>query len=256
MSRQICAGLTTSYNSDTRAHVSRSWWQCLGCYRRILTDSPPAECNRCEMQHGYVRVADSEVLRGRAALSPDSHPLEYQAAPDWADIWPQGVPRGAVQLWSGEPGAGKSRLGLRFCTSLGVTACLSLEMSSDITIDTARKCGADLSRLWLYEHPAAFWNDLPTVEPACVLVDSIQHASPSLLARLTGWCRVTPGILVLISQVNSHGRVRGGTSQPHGVDAVFKVVSAGLGKARITTAKNRLGLPTAPVVYSLGASDV
>jgi predicted ATP-dependent serine protease len=141
-------------------------------------------------------------------------------------------------------------------TDIGVTAYLSLEMSEPVLIDTARSCGGELSRLWPYYDTRALLRDLPLVAPTVVIVDSMQElANRRALSQLIGWCRTTPGILVLISQVNSEGQPRGGNAIPHGVDAVFDVQAAGPGKARIKARKNRLALGTSNTVYSLGTEQ-
>lgn len=207
------------------------------------------------MEHGFAPV-DGNAPCGRLASDLSVLELEYSAAPGWTELWPRGVPRAVVQLWMGRPGAGKSRLALRMGTDIGVTAYLSLEMSEPVLIDTARSCGAELSRLWQYYDSRALLRDLPLIFPTVVVVDSMQAlGSRRVLSQLIGWCRTTPGILVLISQVNSDGQPRGGNMIPHGVDAVFDVQSAGPGKARIKARKNRLALGTSNTVYSLGSEQ-
>jgi predicted ATP-dependent serine protease len=159
-------------------------------------------------------------------------------------------------MWMGRPGAGKSRLALRMGTDVGITAYLSLEMSEPVLIDTARSCGGNLSRLWPYYDSRVLLRDLPIICPSVVIIDSMQElGGKRVLSQLVGWCRTTPAILILISQVNAEGQPKGGNSIPHGVDAVFDVQSAGPGKARIKARKNRLALGTSNAVYSLGTEQ-
>jgi predicted ATP-dependent serine protease len=208
------------------------------------------------MEHGFAPV-DGQAPCGHLASedSPTSE-LEYSSAPAWSELWPRGVPRAVVQLWTGRPGAGKSRLALRLGTDVGACAYLSLEMSEPVLIDTARSCGGDLTRLWPYYDSRTLMRDLPLICPTVVIVDSMQElSSKRVLSQLIAWCRTTPGILILISQVNSEGQPRGGNAVPHGVDAVFDVQSVGPGKARIKARKNRLSLGSGNTVYSLGTEQ-
>jgi predicted ATP-dependent serine protease len=207
------------------------------------------------MEHGFAPIEQTPIGT-LATEQSQTAAIEYAHAPAWSSIWPQGVPRGIVQLWTGRPGHGKSRLALHMATDIGVTAYLSLEMSEAVLLDTAKSCGSELSRLWPYYSPGALLSDLPIVQPAVIVVDSLQElGSKRTLAQLFGWCRVTPGVLILVSQVNSDGQARGGNAVPHGVDAVFDVQGvppAPYVRARVKARKNRCTLSAVDAVFSLG----
>lgn len=208
------------------------------------------------MLDSYFRFdAGRETLGTRATENIPQVQTDWLSAPDWKGLFPQGVPVPSLQLWYGGPGTGKTRLALRLCTHLGVTACAALEMGRDRTIEFAEQSGSELSHLWPYESFAELWHDLPIIEPRCIVVDSLAFVrnAKTTLKQLERWALENSGLVVVINQVNANGRSRGGPTSAHKVDIELQLVKAREGFARFITRKNRFSLPTGEPVYSLGA---
>lgn len=253
MSGQAVRNLTGQKVSCTRARVT---YECVGCLHRLRENFRPSECLRCGMQNGYLVVSLDSVVKGHAGTSEDiSQVTEFLPAKGWEKLFPRGVPRGLVQLWYGGKGTGKSRLAMRLATQLGRTEVCALEMGENLTAEIARQSGSRMRNYWGSGDLAAFWHDLPFVEPLCIVVDSIQELRnrKSTIARLYDWAQETGGIVILISQVNANNRARGGPSSEHKVDVVLRLQREREGWARFIQEKNRLSLPDGNPVFWLGA---
>jgi hypothetical protein len=165
MRKQPHTNLTLEPAFDTRARLP---FECVGCLHRIREHSPPSECVRCGMTGGYAEEPMASLVRSRQASDPTlQEPTEFLECPDWSDLFTTGVPRKCSQLWYGGKGTGKSRLAMRFATSLGRTLVCALEMGSELTTELARISGSTMANYWTCDDIGALWHDLPFVEPLC-----------------------------------------------------------------------------------------
>jgi predicted ATP-dependent serine protease len=124
------------------------------------------------------------------------------------------------------------------------------------TVEFAQQSGSQLAHLWPYDTLTDLWQDLPIVEPRCIVIDSLQYVGRNPkreLSRLCHWATATGGLVVVVNQVNANGRSKGGPSSSHALDIELQLVKEREGFARVVTRKNRFALPQGEPVYSLGS---
>lgn len=154
----------------------------------------------------------------------------------WREVLPAGIQAPCLILIFGPPGAGKTSLALMMADAWShPSIVLSFELGLGPSLASL------VARLEIMKPDFACvesWADIPRLveEYDLVVVDSLQQASlmPDYWRRLT----VDRGkLLILTSQVNSEGEVRGGLAGSHLADIVIEL--PGLGAFRLR--KNRFG---------------
>jgi hypothetical protein len=231
--------LTTKTKSLTRTRV-----QCGLCDFIWRGDSEPDYCPHC----GADRIWSPRDSAGIPATR-QAPPLLFLPCPGFEPLFPKGLPV-ASQLWSGEPGCGKSRLAMMLGSCVGNCGYISLEMPWAMSRAIAKSTGSNLRRLRFWESVSQFLDDAPS-DLRLVVVDSVQYVprpSAMLTARLIDLSRRRGFSLIWISQVNAQGRRKGGPGLAHAVDVELTLKPGSLGFCDVTTRKNRLQLPSSGVV--------
>jgi hypothetical protein len=213
--------LTPEKKTDTRARFPR--WKCSACSVVVRARVPAKWCKACGAIGSYQ--AFEPVVTGlrfdEIQICDDGVHVE-----DWAVAMPNGYPLGRTIVLRGRPGAGKSRIGDRLASALGKTMAFGLEMGIELTADSARLCGAEVSRMTFYDDIARL-DELEALDPDVVLVDSVQKlgaARARILTQLEKWVRSGPRrAVVLVSQQNQRGVSRYSESSDFDADIVCDV---------------------------------
>lgn len=173
-----------------------------------------------------------------------------------------GFVAGAVILFSGEPGAGKSTLTLSVAHSYAEKGKSVLYVSGEESVEQitlrARRIGADSENLYLADETdlSVILGQIDDVQPDLVVVDSIQTmASPDVDGRAGGIAQVqeVTAILtrvaksrhipmIIIGQVTKDGNLAGPRTLEHAVDQTISLEGDKQTALRILrTGKNRFG---------------
>ena len=148
-----------------------------------------------------------------------------------------GAPRGAMALWGGSPGVGKTRACVSVCKNVlnrGRVLFFTLEMSKGQFV--AKYCkGVPESQEFFISEEKSLDKETAIVahlKPDLVVVDSVNEMVQYRLGRGAQEIREkylavigdTASHVIFISQLNAEGKVKGGTYLPHMVDVVFKIL--------------------------------
>lgn len=192
-------------------------WVCIGCGDEWRGSRLPKRCRVCGVMGGYA-PEEAELLGSR---SDDLEELQPGiVVPEWSEVLPQGLPLGRSLLLRGRPGAGKSSAAFRFATQLGRAMIFGLEMGKALSLDRARKAGANVEDVYWYDDMAGL-ADLELVDPACVVVDSIQklrYARRRVVDQLFQWAKDFDRNVVLVSQLSADGKSRYGEDDDFDAD--------------------------------------
>lgn len=183
-------------------------------------------------------------------------------------IWPQGVPRGAVVLVGGAPGAGKSTLALQLAAALAQENVV-LYVSAEEPLSQVRARGDRLGLTAPQLHVLAE-SVLPKIlaaaeslRPAALVLDSVQMltaratdvpGAPAVLrevvVELVRWAQRTGTVVLAISQAPKRGGFTGPRLLEHIVDAALYLEPTGENGQRVLhVIKNRYG--PAPLALAL-----
>lgn len=212
--------LTSKRKADTRARFGQ--WVCIACGHVRRTKNAPPYCYQCGAANGYAW----EDIKLQGARSEEIGDLEPGVpVPEWLAAFPTGLPLGRSLVMRGRPGVGKSRVGFRLASQIGVTMAFVLEMGEVLSKDSAQQAGANMDRFWWYPDTSGL-SELAIIKPAVVLVDSVQKLGrqrKSIVAQLRQWAQQAEGNLILISQKGKHGASRHGEDDDFDCDCVADV---------------------------------
>ena len=173
-----------------------------------------------------------------------------------------GVVPGAAILMSGEPGVGKSTLLLELCSKVASTGARVLYLSAEESVNQVRlraeRTGALHPSLYLASETdlGAVLGQIEAIDPALVIVDSVQTVASDTVASLAGQpgqvrevasalirtakSRNVP--VVIVGHVTKDGQVAGPRLLEHLVDVVAHVEGDRQTALRfVRTLKNRFG---------------
>lgn len=212
--------LTLPWKEDTRARLIR--WVCFACHHEWRGSGIPAYCRQCGVIGGYAPEEVSLI----GARSDEIEPVQKGTlVTDWAPALPNGLPLGRTVLLRGRPGAGKSRAAYRLASYLGTAMIFGIEMGKELSVETARKAGANTEDLYWYEDLDGL-QDLEQLQPNAVAVDSIQKLKRErrrTVDRLMQWARDYERNVILVSQLSAEGKSRYGEDDDFDVDMVVDI---------------------------------
>lgn len=173
-----------------------------------------------------------------------------------------GVVPGSVTLLAGDPGVGKSTLLLKVAHRWAMTGRRALYISGEESAGQIRLradrtgCGADEVYLAAESDVHTVLDHIATVQPALVIVDSVQTMSTTeadgvaggvtqvraVTAALTAAAKANGVALILVGHVTKDGAIAGPRSLEHLVDVVLHFEGDRNGSLRMVRGvKNRFG---------------
>ncbi len=150
----------------------------------------------------------------------------------------------SVLLWGG-PGAGKSRLALRWVSRMGPALVISLEMAAELTVFSATDAGADLGQLHVTTELEGWEAEAERIGARAVLLDSASALEPAaarleMMRELACWARRCRGVSIAISHQNRRGRALGHSGLEYWPDTTLRARAARRsGWTRVRIAKCR-----------------
>jgi len=175
-------------------------------------------------------------------------------------IWGRGVPKGAVILLGGPPGAGKSTLALQIAAEIakkGTVLYATAEEKLEQVRERAERLRALVPRLYVVAEYqlARILRAAEALRPAVLVIDSIQMVTlrasdalgaPSTIrevaAELVRWAQRTGTVVLAVSQALKRGGFAGPRLIEHVVDcALYLDRVGGDGNRVLRVVKNRYG---------------
>jgi len=184
-------------------------------------------------------------------------------------IWARGVPKGAVILLGGAPGAGKSTLALQLAAEIakkGTVLYATAEERLEQVRERAERLRALVPRLYVVAEYqlARILRAAEALRPAVLVIDSVQMVTlrasdalgaPSTIrevaAELVRWAQRTGTVVLAVSQALKRGGFAGPRLLEHIVDCALYLERPGSDGERILrVAKNRYG-PTVDILLRM-----
>lgn len=162
---------------------------------------------------------------------------------------------GSSALVWGDPGAGKTRLCLRWAAHAAPCLFVSLECPPELVLDTAASVGADLEGLWLVDTVEGLTSEAARIGARSVVVDSVT-ATPrplGLVKELSLWAPSSGAVVWMVAHRNGKGRARGGPALEHWPDYTVRMSPRKASGAKVTVKKSRY-CPRGWAVVGLTAS--
>jgi len=100
-----------------------------------------------------------------------------------------------------------------------------IEMGKTLSCVTAESAGANMAHFWWYDSTEGL-TDLPHINPACVVIDSVQklgRARSRIVTMLRKWAVDNDRNVVFVSQLNKRGSSRNGEDDDFDCDVVVDV---------------------------------
>src|SRR5262245_21999315 len=261
----------TAFTCQQCGHVSARWLgQCPGCSTwGSLVEEPVA----------VPRARSASKNRPASAPRPltaveAQHSLRRSTGIGELDrVLGGGLVPGSVILVGGDPGIGKSTLTLQACARLARQGLVILYVAGEESPEQVRlradRLGlGDAQVMMLPETNAeSVVEQLQTLRPAAVVVDSIQTLHTATLASapgsvgqvresaalLTTHCKGTGTVCILIGHVTKEGALAGPRVLEHLVDTVLYFEGDGAHSLRVLRAvKNRFGSTNEVGVFEMG----
>jgi predicted ATP-dependent serine protease len=182
-----------------------------------------------------------------------------------------GVERAVMIALAGTSGAGKTTLCKKLQKDFNEPSLFfALEsLKSSVARQTSRiKTGEKEKIADAEDFPkwSMFMDYIYKEKPSLVIVDSLQHAAgllslenkkhkysnyPKIIKDLYTWKDKTQGVVILIVQLNSDGKIEGPAATVFDVDCpIIMVADPNTGERHMYTTKNRMG-PTGKIFYQL-----
>jgi predicted ATP-dependent serine protease len=255
--------------------TSGEMWVCYACAQRseIFRRTCPAcgaiDCaieaaGAVDVAPADVRAALAGAVRASTITAPDPPHLST-GLPIWDACLSGGPAAGSSLLVAGPPGVGKTTGALfaaaHIAAAVGRDALIvSAEMSAALCVATARRAGADLSRLLIVDGAAVepACETVARVRPSCVIWDSVQAltfgamrgdaaAAQAVYAARRASSRAG-AVAVFVCQLNKAGTPAGRAANLYETDATLLI-----SRRRARCTKNRFG--PAPITVKLGADS-
>jgi predicted ATP-dependent serine protease len=227
--------------------------RCGVCSHETSDVPAPILCNGCGRAETYfpARAPGDPTPDAAPVLSlADDAPPVRRVATGIADVdrlLEGGPALSATVLVHGREGSGKSSLTLRVAAGCSATLdCPTLvvcpEMSHAILSETARKTGAQLSRLFRCKDPASWESEASAVGARVLLVDSVSKMPDPLgtLGRVIDWARRCNAVALCLAHQTTRGTARGGGGAVHDPDTVLQMThDRRTGERRLVVEKSR-----------------
>lgn len=205
-------------------------FRCVVCGRDEVSPVPPTLC-ACGVFDSFVALervlpeAPGTVIP-LASLDSDDAPPPVIAPTGHAvvdSLLGGGFQLGTATTLYGDAGLGKSTLALALASGLGRTLVACPEMGRTLLTQTARRAGADLSRLVVAPEPEE-WQTHAT-GARVVLIDSVSRMRAPLdtLAQAIAWAKRANGVALLIAHLTRDGQPLGGSAIEHDPDCVIRL---------------------------------
>lgn len=221
-------------------------WQCVACGARSRAERRPPPC-ACGIEESWASGAALEVRRAgsravcAAELEAETRPRLSTGEADLDRVTGGGWPLGSSVLVWGSPGAGKSRLTMRWASRARVALVVALEMPLATTRDSAVSAGADPARLFLLDDAESWRGEAERVGAEVVVFDSVSavYRPVWMVRELTSWAWASGGLAFCIVHRNARGRAYGGPALEHWADTTVDVAPRGRDSARVRVRKSR-----------------
>lgn len=218
-------------------------WTCIACGATDQSRREPPAC-ACGVEGSWtLQSASGSVARAvradafrrieRRRVSSGDSALDQVLAGGWV--------LGSSALVWGDPGAGKTRLCLRWAAFAAPCLFASLEMPPELVLDTAASVGADLEGLWLVDTVEGLTAEAARIGARSVVVDSVT-ATPrplALVKELSHWAPSSGAVVWMVAHRNGKGRARGGPALEHWPDYTVQMRARKASGARVTVKKSR-----------------
>ena len=192
-------------------------------------------------------VKAQPVLRARTGFQELDWIYGCSTFPNGSTQW--GIPQGKISLWSGESGVGKSRAAIKLAGSYAKAGVKVLYFQNEVDVSTFAGWVKQTSGLNTAQLDSFLCSDAKTLgemieaiyyaNPQIVIVDSVNEieefeTGSKKQARLIiegksnkrGFrdaCLEVKCHVILLSQLNQDGTIKGGTSLPHLVDIALRI---------------------------------
>jgi DNA repair protein RadA/Sms len=266
----------TAFACQQCGHVSPRWLgQCPSCaaWHSMVEEVLPDPKSKA----GRGRPASGSTPRPLAAVVTQESMRRSTGLGELDRVLGGGLVQGSVVLLGGDPGIGKSTLTLQACSVLArqglrVLYVAGEESPQQVRLRADRLGLADAQVLLLPETSVeGVIAQLEALEPAAVVVDSIQTLHTATLASapgsvgqvresaalLTTHCKASGTACILIGHVTKEGAFAGPRVLEHMVDTVLYFEGDGGHALRVLRAvKNRFGSTNEVGVFEMGEAGL
>lgn len=218
-------------------------WSCIACGARSESRREPVLC-ACGVDGSWT-IATGGARAARAVRADAFVRRDFErvatGTPALDELLRGGWVRGSSVLVWGDPGAGKSRLCLRWATRAAPCLYAALEMPPELVLETASSAGADLGALWLVDTVEGLQAEAGRIGARAVIVDSVNAtARPlALVKELSLWAPSSGAVVFLVAHRNGRGRALGGRALEHWPDCTVMLSPRKASGCRVTVRKSR-----------------
>ena len=221
-------------------------WTCIACGNVGEESTLPELCPRCGRLQTIVEAAPPRTTRLRRAVDVPRRPVERVHVEDveLANLLDGGFARGSHALVYGGPGAGKSRLALRWLSQEPVLWATT-EMNEELVAHTIDSVGANPEHVYIAE--SAMPHELEELADECgaslIGFDSISELEDDdqeeLIEFARSWAPRAKRFVLIICQVTKDGDFLGPAHLAHDLDYRLKLSKAPNSGAFVDVEKSR-----------------